>query len=265
MLVLLRIGAASIVLLSVIGGGACRAGIPRPTPVDVCAVVAHPGEYSGKRVTVRGLVDFAFPSNPIPPPLLRGNCGYGILLLTMTLTGSGVEELWQAETEPPTDSSARRIWATFTGTLQLEGSRVFLDVDAVTDIVIRRNLAVEHAEVPRFPRHAEDIGGIVRLSLTVQRGAVIRARVRDTADAVLARAALANVKTWRFSSLLNTEVTTAFDYRVRAAKGCPRSNPQIMLNLPRSVVLTRWRRLPCIPPPRCGPTPFRQAALRGGW
>ena len=252
---LLRIGAASVVLVSVLGGGACRAGIPRPTPVDVCSVVAHPGEYSGKRLTVRGLVDFAFPSNPIPPPLLRGNCGFGILLLTITLTGAGVEELWKAETEPPTDSSARRIWATFTGTLQLEGRRVFLDVDAVTDIVIRRNLAVEHAEVPRFPRHAEDTGGIVRIALTVRRGAVIRARVRGKADAVLARAALANVKTWRFSSLLNTEVTTAFEYRVGTAKGCPPSNPQIVLNLPRSVVLTRWRRLPCNPPAGVGRRP----------
>jgi hypothetical protein len=257
MLVQPRIRVALAVLLSVIGGGLCRAAIPRPTPVDVCSVVAHPQALSGKRVTVRGLLDFAFPSNPVPPPLLRGNCGYGIILLLIGDTGPEYQELWKAETEPPTSSAARRIWATFTGTLRVYGERFFLEVDAIKDIVIRQNLAVQHAEVPAFPNEG-DAGGTVRISLAFHKGRVTHARVVGKADAALARAALVNVRSWRFSSLLNAQITTLFDYRVATSKGCPPSNPQIVLNLPRSVVLTRWRRLPCNPSSGVGRRPSEQ-------
>lgn len=113
------------------------------------------------------------------------------------------------------------------------------------DIVVRRNLAVEHAVVPTVPSDADYTGGRVRVVLTVRKGAVTRARVLGKTDANLAREALSNVKTWRFSSLLSTRITTVFEYRVETAEGCPPSNPQVVLNLPWSVVVTRWRRLPC--------------------
>lgn len=187
-----RAGTAFVVLLSVVGGGLSRAGGLQSTAVDVCSVLAHPKEYSGRRLTIRGLLDFEFPSPPIPPTLLRGNCGHGPLL-PITVSGPGVEDLWKAETEPSTDSSARRIWATVTGPLEVEGDKVFLSVDAVKDIVIRRNLAVKHALVPRFPSDADDTGGVVRVLLTVRKGAVTRAKVLGKADASLAREALAHM------------------------------------------------------------------------
>jgi len=261
MLVLLRIGAASVILVSVLGGWACRAGIPRLTPVDVCSVVAHPGEYSGKPIVVRGLLDFVI-SQAAPPPILAGNCPHGIALI---LHGSapGSEDLFNAEIEPrPSSSAARRIWVTVRGSLQGSGNRMFFAVDAVKDIVVRPNLAVREAEVPKFPDRATAARATVRISVTILDGKVVHTQILGEPDRIFARAALENVRTWRFDSQVDAQITTVFSYRVATRRGCPPSNPQIVLNLPRSVVLTRWRRLPCNPPAG-GATPFRQAALRG--
>ena len=249
-----NIGAVLFVFLAVTVGRSCRADVMRGQRVDICSVVAHPEEYSGKPIVARGLLDFVI-SQAAPPPILAGNCPHGIALI-VNGSAPGSEDLFNAEIEPrPSSSAARRIWVTVRGSLQGIGNRMFLSVDAVKDIVVRPNLAVREAEVPKFPDRATAARATVRISVTILDGKVVHTQILGEPDRIFAHAALDNVRTWRFDSQVDAQITTVVSYRVATRRGCPPSNPQIVLNLPRSVVLTRWRRLPCNPPAGMGRRP----------
>lgn len=239
--VIARIG---LIVLAAMIPATCRAGTTSAMPVDVCTVIARPAHYLGKMIAIRGLLFFAT-GDAAPPPLLTGDCKRGILLFG-EFSAIGGKELVAAEMKPrPTSWVTRRIWATVSGRLEVSGGRYNLDVDRVTDIVVLPNLALISGDIPTFPENAPADGGSVKLAITIEHGKVSKERVIGAADPVLKRATLENVKSWRFGDELAVTTTTTFYYRVAAPRNCPPDNPTIELQLPGSVVVTRWKVLPC--------------------
>lgn len=227
----------------------CRAQARTTRHDDVCSIIAHPADFAGKRLEVRGLLSFVT-GDAAPPDLLTGDCSYGIPLIVGT-NEPGARRLWDAELKPrPTSSAARRIWATFSGRFEVNGDRFDLQVDKVTDIVVLPNFALISAQVPRFPEDAPAAGGSVTLAVKITKGHVVDARVVGRANPVLARASIQYVRTWQFASDLDAATTTTFQYHIKTPSNCPPDNPTVELRLPQSVTLTRWKVLPCSNVPR---------------
>lgn len=212
--------------------------------VPVCSVVSNPKKYTGERIAVRGLLLFVI-GDAAPPSLLKGDCVRGIALIGEK-SARGSAPLLRAEMEPrPTSPDVKRIWATFSGTLRVDRIGAYMSVDRVSHVVVLPNLAIRSAQVPVFQEEADWQPGRLRIALTIRHGNVIAAHILGKSTSPLARASLLNVRTWRFSPELDAKVTTVFDFRVAAAPACPPSNPQVVLRLPESVIVTRWKNLPC--------------------
>jgi TonB family protein len=95
---------------------------------------------------------------------------------------------------------------------------------------------VEHAEVPRYPEMAWNVGitGNVILDVTVSGGQVSNAEVKS-GDRMLSSEAVRNVKTWRFAPDTNTTFTTTFTYDVEHRLTGTSRAPRIELQLPSAV------------------------------
>jgi len=98
---------------------------------------------------------------------------------------------------------------------------------------------VEHAEVPRYPEMAWNVGitGSVILDVTVSGGQVSKADVRS-GDRMLSGEAVRNVKTWQFAHDINTTFTTMFTYDIEHRLTGASRTPRIDLQLPSAVHIT---------------------------
>jgi TonB family protein len=98
---------------------------------------------------------------------------------------------------------------------------------------------VEHAEVPRYPEMAWNVGitGSVTIDVTVSRGLVLNAEVKS-GDRMLSGEAVKNVKTWHFAPDTNTTFTTTFTYDVEHRLAGASRAPRIELQLPSAVHIT---------------------------
>ncbi len=98
---------------------------------------------------------------------------------------------------------------------------------------------VEHAEVPRYPEMAWNVGitGNVVLGVTVSGGQVSNAEVKS-GDRMLSGEAVRNVKTWHFAPDTNTTFTTTFTYDVEHRLTGANRAPRIELQLPSAVHIT---------------------------
>jgi TonB family protein len=98
---------------------------------------------------------------------------------------------------------------------------------------------VEHAEVPRYPEMAWNVGitGKVILDVTVSGGQVSKADVRS-GDRMLSGEAVRNVKTWQFAHDTNATFTTTFTYDVEHRLAGTSRAPRIELRLPSAVHIT---------------------------
>lgn len=98
---------------------------------------------------------------------------------------------------------------------------------------------VEHAEVPRYPEMAWNVGitGKVILDVTVSGGQVSNAEVKS-GDRMLSSEAARNVKTWHFAPDTNATFTTTFTYDVEHRQTGSSRAPRIELQLPSAVHIT---------------------------
>jgi TonB family protein len=95
------------------------------------------------------------------------------------------------------------------------------------------DLRLEHAEVPIYPQVARSarISGTVKVEVTIKDGMVVNARL-ESGHAILARAAIENIHTWRFYPLVNAVFTTKFIYRIDQKHSVDPQNPRVELELP---------------------------------
>jgi TonB family protein len=98
---------------------------------------------------------------------------------------------------------------------------------------------VEHAEVPRYPEMAWNVGitGKVILDVTVSGGHVSSAEVKS-GDRMLSNEAVRNVRTWQFAADTNTTFTTTFTYDVEHRLTGTSRAPRFELQLPFTVHIT---------------------------
>jgi TonB family protein len=98
---------------------------------------------------------------------------------------------------------------------------------------------VEHAEVPRYPEMALNVGitGNVIIDVTVTGGQVSKAEVKS-GDRMLSSEAVRNVKTWQFAPDTYATFTTTFTYDVEHRLTGTNRAPRIELQLPSAVHIT---------------------------
>jgi TonB family protein len=104
---------------------------------------------------------------------------------------------------------------------------------------MKRDHCVEHADVPGYPQLARTahIAGTVQVQLTVKDGNVTGTKV-ISGHPMLTSATIENIKTWRFSSLANGEITTKFTYQLEIGRSVDPQNPKVELQLPFLVKVT---------------------------
>jgi len=98
---------------------------------------------------------------------------------------------------------------------------------------------VVSAAVPFYPPDAQmaHIEGVVRLSISID-GEGVTGVERLDGQIMLARAAMANVKTWRLHWHRRTTLEATFRYRLLPDSVCEFENPTILLRLPLDVEVT---------------------------
>lgn len=103
----------------------------------------------------------------------------------------------------------------------------------------QRDLRLEHADVPMYPQLASTarIFGTVEVQVTVKDGKVVDTEVKS-GPAVLARATVENVQSWRFYSLVNATFTTKYIYQLETREPLDPQNPKVELQLPLLVKIT---------------------------
>ena len=89
---------------------------------------------------------------------------------------------------------------------------------------------------PPIPRSAR-MAGTVEIVVTVERGNVVRADPKSSAHQTLIDAAVANVKTWKFSSDTNGTFTTQYIYVIEP-ETTEAENPRIEMQVPHVVKIT---------------------------
>ncbi len=96
--------------------------------------------------------------------------------------------------------------------------------------------AVEHAEVPRYPRMAWNAGiaGDVVVDVTVSDGRVSKAEAKS-GDRMLSDEAVRNVQTWQFAAGTNATFTTTYSYEVEQRLTGASDLTRIELELPKRV------------------------------
>lgn len=94
--------------------------------------------------------------------------------------------------------------------------------------------------MPLYPpiAHTARIGGIVEIQITVERGAVVEARVISSSSPFLANPALVNVKTWRFEPADRTTFLVKYRYEIKEKQTAYPENARLELDLPREVRVT---------------------------
>jgi len=98
-------------------------------------------------------------------------------------------------------------------------------------------LNVEQAELPQYPTRARQVGleGDVLVEVTVEGGRVSEASVAS-GDRLLAEAAVANIRTWRFDRGLKARFNATFSYRLIAPPSGI-SEARVITDLPRRVTV----------------------------
>jgi hypothetical protein len=121
-------------------------------------------------------------------------------------------------------------------------------VVAVSDIRVRGNQEPQRTSsdfllqsgaipiYPPIPRSAR-MAGTVEIVVTVERGDVVRADPKSSAHQTLVDAAVANVKTWKFSSDTNGTFTTRYVYVIEP-ETTEAENPRIEMQVPHLVKIT---------------------------
>lgn len=101
------------------------------------------------------------------------------------------------------------------------------------------DLRLEHAEVPGYPQLARTarIFGTVEVQVTVEDGKVVNAVVKS-GPAVLAKATVENIQSWRFYSLVNATFITKFIYQLETKEALDPQNPRVELQLPLVAKIT---------------------------
>jgi TonB family protein len=105
-------------------------------------------------------------------------------------------------------------------------------------------LRLEHADVPLYPQMARvaRIFGTVKVQVTIKEGQVVNTQVkspRPGGAAILERATIENIQTWRFYKLDNGTFTTQFIYQLETKKkGLNSLNSRVELELPLLVKIT---------------------------
>jgi Gram-negative bacterial TonB protein C-terminal len=103
---------------------------------------------------------------------------------------------------------------------------------------------LEHADVPLYPQMARvaRIFGTIEVQVTVKDGEVVNTEVkspRPGAAAILERAAVENIRTWRFYKLDSGTFMTKFIYQIETKKKSLSSlNSKVELELPLLVKIT---------------------------
>lgn len=123
-------------------------------------------------------------------------------------------------------------------------------------------LRLEHADVPLYPQMARvaRIFGTVEVQVTVKDGQVVNTEVKSPAPggaAILERATVENIRTWRFYKLDSGTFTTKFVYQIETKKKSLSSlNSKVELELPLRVKITTV-------PPVLDHSAFRQRSHSG--
>jgi hypothetical protein len=96
------------------------------------------------------------------------------------------------------------------------------------------------ADLPTYPPLAwtAHVTGTVQIAVTVEQGAVVDAHVQGASSPFLSLPSLENVKTWRFDPEPRTTFVVAFVYRIAGKETLLPENPEIVVDLPRSVRIT---------------------------
>jgi hypothetical protein len=102
---------------------------------------------------------------------------------------------------------------------------------------------VSAAEVPLYPRGAvhANIEGVVPVKITTDGRRVITATADVRSIALLARAAEANVRTWRFDIHEPVSFTVTYRYRLVPDLKPLENNPRVTLRLPTEVEVDELR------------------------
>lgn len=229
--------------------GRCWGSPPPGGSQLVCSIISNPHRYANQRISVRGLIIYPT-GDAAPPPLVTGNCKYGIPIFegdpAALKKSEGYKELLDAVWKPlPSSGRERHIWATMHGILRVEGNRFHLELLNVTDVMVRPFLTVEWAEIPHYPSAAATAGisGTVRIRVTVKSGKVAATQVLSHGDQSLESAAIQNVRTWEFPAETTATFDTTYVFKLAIAKNWPPpDNPVIELRLPATTIITHLKR-----------------------
>lgn len=103
----------------------------------------------------------------------------------------------------------------------------------------RRDLRLEHADVPMYPQLARTarIFGTVEMQVTVKDGKVVNTKVKS-GPPVLVQATVENIQSWRFYPLVNATFTTKFVYQLETKETLDPQNPRVELQLPLLAKIT---------------------------
>lgn len=98
---------------------------------------------------------------------------------------------------------------------------------------------VVSAAVPFYPPDAQmaHVEGVVRLSISIY-GEAVTGVERLDGQIMLAHAAMANAKTWRFQWHRRTTFEATFRYKLLPDSVCKFENPTVLLRLPLDVEVT---------------------------
>ncbi len=99
-------------------------------------------------------------------------------------------------------------------------------------------VAVEFGELPQYPPRAQRVGlsGDVIVEFSVEGGLVSTVSV-VSGDRLLAEAAVANVKSWRFDSQLQARLTTVFSFKLERSSRDRFEGTRVIAELPKHVTL----------------------------
>ena len=104
--------------------------------------------------------------------------------------------------------------------------------------------SIAHADVPLYPPLARvaNVEGAVKVKVTTDGHRIIKTEVEDGANALLARAAQENLRSWEFAVHEPASFTVTYRYIIVDDIDARQENPTVVLKLPTEVEVRvlRW-------------------------
>ena len=107
---------------------------------SICAIVQNPKKYANRHVVVRGLIRYPI-GDAAPPPVVTGNCKWGIPLIGWNSPrlkeSRGYKALMEAVYRARAHGGPKgRVWATVGGTIRVTGKTFHMDLASISGVAV---------------------------------------------------------------------------------------------------------------------------------